>query len=68
MTASALVEATEKLEAAFSGKILAPGDPDYDGSRRIHNGLIDKRPALIARARQLSDQIRYSQRGGVPPL
>lgn len=25
MTASALVEATEKLEAAFSGKILAPG-------------------------------------------
>ena len=37
-----------QLREAFSGQILAPGEPGYDEARRIHNGLIDKHPALIA--------------------
>ena len=32
-----------------------PGDADYDDVRQVHNGLIDKRPALIARCRTSSD-------------
>src|ERR671934_16582 len=37
------------LKASLSGDVLVPGDPGYDEARRIHNGLIDKRPAAIAR-------------------
>src|SRR6478672_969801 len=36
-------------------EILRPGDAGYDDARRIHNGLIDKRPAIIARCRTTAD-------------
>lgn len=31
------------------GLVLQPGDEGYEESRRIWNGMIDKRPAVIAR-------------------
>ena len=37
------------LGEVCSGPVLAPGDPGYDEARRVHNGLIDKHPAVIAR-------------------
>ena len=43
------------LAPAFTGQFLQPADPGYDEARRIHNGLIDKRPALIARCRGIAD-------------
>ena len=45
----------EALTATFSGTVLLPGDEGYDDARRIHNGLIDRRPALIARCRGAAD-------------
>jgi FAD/FMN-containing dehydrogenase len=48
----------EKLRAGFSGEALAPGDPGYDVARRIHNGLIDRRPAVIARCADAADVAR----------
>ena len=36
-------------------EVLRPGDASYDEIRRIHNGLIDKRPSLIARCRTTTD-------------
>ena len=39
----------------FSGKLLRPKDPGYDAARAVHNGLIDKRPALIARCGGIAD-------------
>ena len=39
-------EHINQLAADFSGRLLQPGDAGYDEARRIHNGLIDKRPAL----------------------
>jgi hypothetical protein len=41
----------------FSGQLLQPGDPGYEEARRIHNGLIDKRPALIARCLGTADVV-----------
>ena len=39
----------------FHGELLRPGDAHYDEARRIHNGLIDKHPSLIARCRTTAD-------------
>jgi FAD/FMN-containing dehydrogenase len=33
----------------FEGRLIGPQDADYDDARKVYNGLIDKRPALIAR-------------------
>ncbi|MFA9416844.1 FAD-binding oxidoreductase [Natrinema sp. HArc-T2] len=39
------------------GELLRPEDPNYDETRAIWNGMIDRRPALIARAMGVSDVI-----------
>jgi len=39
----------------FLGAVLKPSHPDYDNVRRVHNGLIDKRPSLIARCCGVAD-------------
>jgi len=46
-----------ELRPAFSGELLVPGDAGYDEARRVHNGLIDKRPALIARCGGTADVV-----------
>ena len=51
-------ERVEALAAELAGTLLRPGDAGYDEARRIHNGLIDKRPALIARCRGAADVSR----------
>jgi FAD/FMN-containing dehydrogenase len=43
------------LSGRISGRVLAPSDPGYDEARAIHNGLVDKRPALIVRCRSAAD-------------
>src|SRR5215207_2745020 len=51
------IDSVASLGEGFSGEVLAPGDPGYDTARTIHNGLIDKRPALIARCRTTADVV-----------
>ena len=43
------------LRGSFSGELLQEDDAGYDEARQVHNGLIDRRPALIARGRTASD-------------
>ena len=40
--------AVGELRSTFAGRFLQLADAGYDEARRVHNGLIDKRPALIA--------------------
>ena len=47
----------DDLRGSFGGLLLEPGDAGYDETRRLHNGMIDKRPALIARCRSTADVI-----------
>jgi FAD/FMN-containing dehydrogenase len=50
-----LSDTVGKLAKTFSGRMLQPADHGYDDARLVHNGLIDKRPAVIARCRGLAD-------------
>ena len=50
-----VASAMEQLAPTFTGQLLQPSDPGYDEARRVHNGLIDKRPAIIARCRGTAD-------------
>ena len=47
----------EQLAPTFTGRLLQPADAGYDDARRVHNGLIDKRPALIARCHGTADVV-----------
>lgn len=51
----ALLEASRRLGNRFSGTILGKGDEGYDDARRVHNGMIDKCPAVIMRCRNAKD-------------
>ena len=42
----------------FSGRVLLPIDMPWDDARRIHNGLVDKRPAVIAQCAGSADIAR----------
>src|SRR5262245_33003432 len=42
---------------SFRGELLLPTSPGYDASRRIWNGVIDRRPACIARCRTVADVV-----------
>jgi len=49
------LSALAKLRGKFAGTVLQPSDPEYDNVRALHNGLIDKHPAVIARCRNDAD-------------
>ena len=42
-------------QGRFEGRLCAPGDEHYETARRIWNGMIDRKPALIARCVSLAD-------------
>jgi FAD/FMN-containing dehydrogenase len=52
---SSISGAVDELGATFAGRLLAPTDAAYDEARSVHNGLIDKRPALIAQCQGMAD-------------
>src|SRR5436190_17250460 len=45
------------FERSLRGRLIRPSDPDYDTARAVYNGMIDKRPALIARVSNVADVI-----------
>ena len=48
-------EALADLRLGFRGPLITREDPQYDEARKTWNGLIDRRPALIARCLGNSD-------------
>ncbi|MGT2432246.1 FAD-binding oxidoreductase [Cupriavidus basilensis] len=45
------------LKPHFRGQLIQPGDASYDQARAVYNGMIDRRPALIARCTDVADVI-----------
>lgn len=46
-----------ELKATFSGQLLKATEAGYEEARKVHNGLIDKRPLLIARCHGVADVV-----------
>lgn len=55
MTGVVDVAGIDEIAPAFAGQLLRPGDDGYEEARKVHNGMIDKRPALIARCLGVAD-------------
>lgn len=49
--------AIQDLRKEFRGELLREGDTGYDAGRRVWNGMIDKRPWLIARCTGANDVV-----------
>jgi FAD/FMN-containing dehydrogenase len=45
----------EEFRAAFRGQILHDGDEGYEEARKVYNGMIDRRPRVIARCVDVAD-------------
>jgi FAD/FMN-containing dehydrogenase len=43
------------LRAKFQCQVLAGGDSEYDAARRVWNGMIDRKPAMVVRATGIAD-------------
>jgi hypothetical protein len=63
------MSASEAFERSFRGRLIRPSDADYDSARALYNGMIDKRPALIARCTDAADVIacvNFARETGLP--
>ena len=67
--------AVREFAASLRGPVLLAGDRDYDEARKLFNGMIDHRPAVIARCTGAADvvaavrfarehDLRISMKGG----
>jgi FAD/FMN-containing dehydrogenase len=51
-----LGEATiQDFQASLRGQVILPDNADYDDARKVWNGMIDRRPALIVRCAGVAD-------------
>src|SRR5262249_6374999 len=56
MSASPVVSSPfHELAASFDGDLILPGSANYDATRAVWNGMIDRRPACIAICKSVSD-------------
>src|SRR6185437_2771585 len=47
-----------QLKGSLRGRLIQPGDADYDEARKVYNAMIHKKPRLIARCVDVADVIR----------
>ncbi|TDD70631.1 FAD-binding oxidoreductase [Jiangella aurantiaca] len=63
-----LDEAIREFDGSFAGEVIRPTDRQYDQARTIFNGMIDKRPALIAQCSTPDDvaaALRFGRERGL---
>jgi len=59
----------EQLRARMRGEVIKSGDASYESARKVYNGMIDKRPALIARCVDVADvmaAVEYGREKNIP--
>ena len=58
----------DDLAGRISGRVLRPAEEGYDAARRVHNGLVDRAPAVIIRCRSAADVaagVRFARAAGL---
>ena len=50
-------EAVDEFKNSLRGKLVGPSDSIYDEARKVHNGMINKRPAMIVQCVCVTDII-----------
>ena len=58
----------DDLSGRIAGRVLRPGDDSYDAARRVHNGLVDRTPAVIIRCQSAADVaagVRFARAAGL---
>ena len=61
-------EVLEAFAGSVSGNVLLPHDDRYEEARRVHNGLIDRRPAVIVRcagATDIAEAVKLARSNGL---
>ena len=51
-------DSVKEFKSNLRGSVIEPGDKGYDDARKVYNGMIHKRPRLIARCADVADVIR----------
>ena len=62
-------DALRDFSARFHGDLLRPDSDGYESARKVWNGMIDRRPACIARCRSVEDvqnAIRFARDNDLP--
>jgi UDP-N-acetylenolpyruvoylglucosamine reductase len=57
-----------ELDGLIRGEVIVEGDADYEGARMVHNGMIDKRPAVVIRVMNAGDvmtTVNYARDNGL---
>ncbi|TME21925.1 MAG: FAD-dependent oxidoreductase, partial [Chloroflexi bacterium] len=49
--------AVEELKKQVRGELIRTGEPSYESARKVWNGMIDRRPAVIVRCSGVADVI-----------
>ena len=49
--------AIARLQSRVRGRLVQPGDPDYDAARKVFNAAIDRRPRLVVHCADVADII-----------
>jgi len=75
MATGSLQQAIVDFRGQFRGSVVEPQDSEYEASRKVYNGMIDRKPRLIAKCTDVADvmtavkmaianNLRVSIRGG----
>jgi FAD/FMN-containing dehydrogenase len=69
MSAIAAAQAAHEELTGFKGELIGPEDSGYEEARAVFNAMIDRRPALIARATDADDvamAVGFAREKGLP--
>ena len=47
----------DRLQGKLKGEVVIPGDPGYDEARKVWNGAVDKRPAMVVYCAHTGDVV-----------
>lgn len=62
-------QAVDQLRDQIRGDLIGPDDDRYEDARRVHNFMIDRKPAMVARCADTADvlaAVRFGRDAGIP--